>query len=230
MILKHLRIVKKENPSGHESAFLIWMGSKEAVFYPSDLTRKPFITGVKYVKESTVPVRPNGGKYVDNFLKHNPGFFWREKDLVKTLMTEHNLGDALKEMYKPNQQEEKRMINNTKTKSTIGTVKDRNVEAVKLTAKIAAGKALNCTVQEKIVPKLPLMVRGYANTEVGQVVLANVVAAALTYYAPSDERAKMVSEAMIQASMLDMMASFDIEGLVKDFLSSDAAVTILAQD
>lgn len=121
----------------------------------------------------------------------------------------------------------KEEVKMSKTKMVASKIKDINVDAAKITASIAAGKALNVTVQEKIVPKLPMLVRGYASTDLGRVVLANAVATALTYYAPENEKAQQVSQAMIQAAMIDLMASFDIEGLVKEFLNSDAAQRIV---
>jgi hypothetical protein len=153
-----------------------------------------------------------------------PGVLGTNKSNVKV---ETYTKEAAKEERNKQTTAKKETKKMSKTSQVINSVKDANVEAAKVTAKIAAGKALNTAVQSKIVPKMPIMIRGYAQTDLGKIAIANVVATALTYYAPNDARAKMVSEAMIQSAMCDLMAAIDVEGMVKEFLSSDAADRIV---
>lgn len=124
----------------------------------------------------------------------------------------------------------KEETNMGKVQSVAKDIKDKNIDAAKVAGKLAAGKALNTAVQTKVVPKLPLMIRGYASTPFGGVVMANVVATALTHYAPDNPKVQMLSEAMLQSAMVDLLSIVDIEGMVTEFLSSDEASRVLKDE
>ena len=103
-------------------------------------------------------------------------------------------------------------------KDTTSIVLDENKEAAKLAAKITVGNVLCDRAVKIIQPKLPLMAQGYAKTEVGKAVIANVVAGAIVHFAPTNEKAVAASQAMISPAMLNLAGSLNIEEMVNDFI------------
>jgi len=97
---------------------------------------------------------------------------------------------------------------------------DANVSAAKVAATITAGKTLNKLVASKVTPQLPMFVKGYADTVVGRVVMANLADFAVKQFMPNNAKALMASEAMMQAAMLDLADSFDLEGMVTEMVNS----------
>jgi len=110
----------------------------------------------------------------------------------------------------------------TKMASKLSKVKDKNVTAAKGAAAQAAGKILNKTIKEKMKPHLPMMVRGYADHALADVMVANIFSFVADNYLSGDTQAKaqFASEAMLQAAMVDLVASFNLEKLVQDVLSN----------
>lgn len=221
---------------------------------PLDKNRDSFIVDTRYIKSKIIPFYPKAivscglAKMFTTSIRSRFSLYestsdagfkaifdgeyeihkkkYGDKDLYAspTDLSGTSVASAISATNRLNDKQKEGKMN--KVSSTVDTVKNANIEAVKVTAKILAGKALNTMVQEKIVPKLPIMIRGYGQTDLGKILLANVAATALTYYAPNDKRARMISEAMLQAAMVDLMANFDVEGMVKEFLSSDEAKRI----
>ena len=94
----------------------------------------------------------------------------------------------------------------------------RNQEAAKLAASITAGNILNDKVVAIIAPKLPPFAVGYANTDMGKAVIANVVASAITHFMPGNEKANLASTAMVNSAMLTFVGSFNIEEMVTELI------------
>ena len=103
-------------------------------------------------------------------------------------------------------------------KQTFNAVVGQNKESAVLAAKLTAGNVLNDRVVKLIKPQLPIVARGYAETELGKAVAANVAAAALIHFFPTNQKAVLAAEAMITAAMANFVASFDIEGTVNELL------------
>jgi hypothetical protein len=103
-------------------------------------------------------------------------------------------------------------------KQTTGAVVTTNKESAILAAKLTAGNILNERVVKLVKPQLPVLARGYADTEIGKAVAANVTAAALIHFFPTNQKAVAAAECMIQAAMAGFVASFDIEGTVNELL------------
>ena len=111
----------------------------------------------------------------------------------------------------------------TKMSKTKQVVND-NVEAAKNAAVISAGKALNAAIAEKVKGQLPLMARGYAETPIGAIVIANLVNFAVQNFAAHNDKARWVADAMLQAAMVDFVSSFNIESMLKEVLDTAKVV------
>ena len=101
---------------------------------------------------------------------------------------------------------------------TAAIVAASNKNALGTSATIVAGNVINKQVVNLITPRLPIMVRGYASTELGEAVIANLVAGVIIHTLPHNEKAVKAAECMIQAASVSFLSSFNIEGMVEDLL------------
>ena len=114
--------------------------------------------------------------------------------------------------------------NTTNTTMENNTMKSKvihsNVDAAKVAAKLTAGNSLNKVVLAKVKPHLPFGTKGYADTALGAVVVANLAVLAVQNFAAGNEKAKYAADAMLQASMLDFMGQFKFEEMLADVLTA----------
>lgn len=106
-------------------------------------------------------------------------------------------------------------------KETATALVGANTSAVKLSAKITIGNTLNDRISAMIVPKLPAMVGMIAksNPAITKAILANAVSAAIMNLAPTNDKALLAADAMINAAMLEFVGSFNIEAMINDALN-----------
>ena len=106
-------------------------------------------------------------------------------------------------------------------KETASALVGANASAVKLSAKITIGNTLNDRISAMIVPKLPAMVGMIAksNPAITKAILANAVSAAIMNLAPTNDKALLAADAMINAAMLEFVGSFNIEAMINDALN-----------
>lgn len=102
---------------------------------------------------------------------------------------------------------------------TTAVVASANKEALKVSAEIVAGNILNAQVVKLVKPRLPMMVKGYADTEIGEAVIANLIAAALIHTMPHNKKATAAASCMIQAASIKAVSSFNFEAMVEDLLA-----------
>lgn len=99
-----------------------------------------------------------------------------------------------------------------------------NADAAKVAAKIVAGDTLNSALMEKVVPQLPLLVRGYASTPLGKIVLANLVNFGVDNFMQDNPKAAWVADAMMVAAMTDALSSFNLEKILKEVIDTAGVV------
>ena len=108
----------------------------------------------------------------------------------------------------------------TKLKTTATSVATQNKDAIKVAAKLEAGKIINKQVIKQVKPHLPLLVRGLADHPAASIVLANVVSIAVKHFMPENKKLNTVAELMLGAAAVDTVASFNIEAFVEDLLKN----------
>ena len=108
----------------------------------------------------------------------------------------------------------------SKLKTTATTVATQNKDAIKVAAKLEAGKIINKQVIKQVKPHLPLLVRGLADHPAASIVLANVVSIAVKHFMPENQKLNTVAELMLGAAAVDTVASFNIEAFVEDLLKN----------
>ncbi len=103
-------------------------------------------------------------------------------------------------------------------KETANVLVAGNKGAFKDSAKRRAGKMLNDRLIGMIQPNLPLMVRGYADTELGRAAMANLLAGAVIHFGYKSEKLTLAADAMVTAAMDDFVGSFNIEAMINDLV------------
>ena len=105
-----------------------------------------------------------------------------------------------------------------KASQTVGIVASATTDNAKLAATITAGNIINARINKLIAPRLPMWVRGYATTPLGEAVIANAVAAALIHTMPGNDKILLAADAIQKSAMISFAGSFDLEGMVDELL------------
>ena len=119
-----------------------------------------------------------------------------------------------------------------KMEYAVNKVKQEAATAVKTATKITAGRTVNGLAADKLGKFLPEKYQPFADTPIGAVVIANLVSAIANIYAESNGsevagKLTKVSESMVLAATVDFVGAFDIDLLVREFLSSTEVSAVL---
>ena len=102
-------------------------------------------------------------------------------------------------------------------------------KAVAVTAAyMEAGRIANNQVTKLVTAKAPLMVKGYIDTPIGKVVVANLTNMAVEQFRPTDAKLKKVSAAMMTQAYQELIQTIDIEGMLNELTSSEGIKAALA--
>lgn len=101
---------------------------------------------------------------------------------------------------------------------TAAAIVAQNKASGKVAGGIIAGNIINDRLAKIVTPKLPMMVRGYADTPLGKAAIANLAAGALIHFLPGNTKATTAASAMIEAAMVEFASSFNIEAMVDELL------------
>lgn len=100
----------------------------------------------------------------------------------------------------------------------IANIVAANKSAVVNAAKLEAGKIALTQITKVAAKKAPFMIKGYIDTPIGRVVIANLLSVAVDQYAPSNQKAKAVAGAAMEAAMLEMVQSFNIAEMIDEMV------------
>lgn len=103
-------------------------------------------------------------------------------------------------------------------KSTATAIVAANKNAAVNAAKLEAGSIVLKKVSSIAASKAPFMVRGYVDTAVGRVVIANLLNFAVSQYAPNNRKAVIAADAAMQAAMLELVQSFNVGEMIDEVL------------
>lgn len=112
---------------------------------------------------------------------------------------------------------------------TINEVISKNTTLAQSAAFLEAGRIANGQATKFASKQLPMMVRGYADTPLGRLVMANIASTAATQFRPNDKRLGRLADAMIVMAYQEVIQSFDIEKLINDMLSSETIKAALSK-
>ncbi len=103
-------------------------------------------------------------------------------------------------------------------KEVASTLVEGNKVAFTANASRRAGSMFNQRAVALIKPKLPVMVRGYADTELGEFVVANLIAAAIIKFGYTNDKLLMLADAGVTAANDKLLGSFNLEEMVNDLI------------
>jgi hypothetical protein len=125
-------------------------------------------------------------------------------------------------------------VANTSGNSIINTTKESKMQKIvdkviadnstlaTSAAFLEAGRIANTQAVKLAGKHLPMMVRGYADTVFGKLVLANAASTAAAQFRPNDKRLKRLTESMVLNAWQDVYQSFDIESMIDEMLTSSS--------
>ena len=134
--------------------------------------------------------------------------FWKEED--------RSIDNIEKHAVNSNAQTTENKGKNAMTK--IANIVAANKSAVVNAAKLEAGKIALTQITKVAAKKAPFMIKGYIDTPIGRVVIANLLSVAVDQYAPSNQKAKAVADAAMEAAMLEMVQSFNIAEMIDEMV------------
>lgn len=134
--------------------------------------------------------------------------FWKEEDQPIDNIEKHAVNS--------NAQTTENKGKNAMTK--IANIVAANKSAVVNAAKLEAGKIALTQITKVAAKKAPFMIKGYIDTPIGRVVIANLLSVAVDQYAPSNQKAKAVAGAAMEAAMLEMVQSFNIAEMIDEMV------------
>lgn len=102
--------------------------------------------------------------------------------------------------------------------SKVNTVVAANKSAAVSVAKIEAGRIAVKQAVKLVKPAVPMMARGYLETALGELVVANLFKFAVDNFAANNDKAQVVADAMLQGAMLGAIQSLNIEQMISDVL------------
>ncbi|MFP9219581.1 hypothetical protein [Enterococcus faecalis] len=152
--------------------------------------------------------------YVYNELVQEAGFiFWKDENQI--------IDNTEKHAVNSNTQSVNTQITENKGKNAmtkIANIVAANKSAVVNAAKLEAGKIALTQITKVAAKKAPFMIKGYIDTPIGRVVIANLLSVAVDQYAPSNQKAKAVAGAAMEAAMLEMVQSFNIAEMIDEMV------------
>lgn len=134
---------------------------------------------------------------------------------------EESIGNIEKHTVNSNTQSVNTQTTENKGKNTmtkIANIVAANKSAVVNAAKLEAGKIALTQITKVAAKKAPFMIKGYIDTPIGRVVIANLLSVAVDQYAPSNQKAKAVAGAAMEAAMLEMVQSFNIAEMIDEMV------------
>ena len=101
---------------------------------------------------------------------------------------------------------------------SVAKIVTANKSAAVSVAKIEAGRIAVKQAVKLVKPAVPMMARGYLETALGELAVANLFKFAVDNFAPNNDKAKLVADAMLQGAMLGAIQSLNVEQMINDVM------------
>lgn len=148
----------------------------------------------------------NEYQYPDNWLYSNCGYLENKFDKpVKNVNTNNAV------TQNQNSTGEVKM-------TKVSNIVTANKTAAVSVAKIEAGRIAVKQAVKLVKPAVPMMARGYLETALGELAVANLFKFAVDNFAPNNDKAKLVADAMLQGAMLGAIQSLNVEQMINDVM------------
>lgn len=112
-------------------------------------------------------------------------------------------------------------------KTIIAELIESNKNAATSAAYMEAGRIANKEVSHLLAKQLPLVVRGYADTSAGRLVVANLAALVVQQFRPGEKALVNLAQAMQVQAYQELIQTLDIEGFVENLLNNPKIKTAI---
>ena len=104
--------------------------------------------------------------------------------------------------------------------SKVQQVIANNMQLGTSAAFLEAGRIANNQISSVAASKLPMLMRGYAATPLGRLIIANIAALAAEHFRADDKRLKQLTNAMTVSAYQELLQTLDIEQFIEDLVSN----------
>jgi hypothetical protein len=112
---------------------------------------------------------------------------------------------------------------------SVNAIVEQNISLGTSAAFLEAGRIANNQLSAIAGKKLPIMLRGYADTALGRLLLANIALMARDHFRPNDERLGKLVKAMAVSAYQEVLQNFDIEAMIDDMISNSTIKRALSK-
>lgn len=152
-------------------------------------------------------------------------------DEFEDLYTFLNILDVVQPTLKQPLIQKEAIMTSTKNAITSRALRsfDQNKSAMSTAAYLEAGRLANKHVAQLLAGRMPMMLRGYADTPVGKLVIANLFAVAMAELRPDNAMLGKLGGAMLTSAHQDVIQTLNIEGLLDELLNADTIKSALGR-
>lgn len=111
-------------------------------------------------------------------------------------------------------------MNKTQIAVAATSLVERNKDAAKAAGFAEAGRIANKELTKIIAPRLPMMARGYLDTPLGRLVLANVAVAAAQQFKPDHKPLQALVQAMATQAYVEIVQTVKIDEFIENLLEN----------
>lgn len=105
---------------------------------------------------------------------------------------------------------------------TAGIALNANKDLAKTAAYLEAGRITNNKLVKLVAPQLPMLLRGYAETPIGKLAIANMLLIGVQKFKPENQQLSKLGYAAVTQAYAELFESFDIEGVINGFLKDSS--------
>lgn len=116
-----------------------------------------------------------------------------------------------------------------KTMSKISNLIEINKTSATSAAYMEAGHIANKQLGKVMSKQLPMMVRGYADTPLGHLIMANLAVLAIDHFRPDQRQLRRLAQAMQVQAYQELLQKLDIDGMIDDLLDNGGIKRALAK-
>lgn len=113
--------------------------------------------------------------------------------------------------------------------SKISNLIEINKTSAASAAYMEAGHIANKQLGKVMSKQLPMMVRGYADTPLGHLIMANLAVLAIDHFRPDQRQLRRLAQAMQVQAYQELLKELDIDGMIDDLLDNGGIKRALAK-
>lgn len=113
--------------------------------------------------------------------------------------------------------------------SKLNNLIETNKNSASSAAYMEAGHIANKQLGKVMSKQLPMMVRGYADTPLGHLIMANLAVLAIDHFRPDQRQLRRLAQAMQVQAYQELLKELDIDGMIDDLLDNGSIKRALSK-